>query len=160
MDHKIIVHNVEVRNERTETGVPVTARSKGKETHVVSATMRTNVENQRAFSLSLQNRRRKAMGTNKFEKSVSEVEVRLGRDLEDRAKTTLVVYTRSIRVILGIVPSVKITKQIRDGNQVKSTLFTHREVDSQPKKRPTNGGEGSVAKMKKPQATRLRIPRP
>ena len=66
------------------------------ETHVASATMKTNVENRRAHPLLLQNRRRKAMGNILRN---SEVRVRLGRDFEDRAKTTSVGNARTPRVI-------------------------------------------------------------
>ena len=59
------------------------------ETPAVSATMRTNVESQRTHPLQPQNRRQKAKGKI-FEREVSEVGVRLGRNLEDRAKTALV----------------------------------------------------------------------
>ena len=85
LEQKIRVRNVEARYERIETGVPATdkdnekpvsaGRSQGgcflngqrndsalKETLVVSAILRTNVENQCAHPLLLQNHRRKAMG--------------------------------------------------------------------------------------------------
>ena len=93
------------------------------ETHVVFTTMRTNVESQRAHHLLLQNRRRKAMGKTFEKDSLSEVGVRLGRDLEDRAKTASVGNARTSRVSFGILPCVRSTKLNRDANSVKSALL-------------------------------------
>ena len=73
------------------------------ETHVVSPTTRTNVVNQGAHPLLLQNRRLRALGKILRKESLSEVGVRHGRDLVDGAKTTLVGNARTPRVILGIL---------------------------------------------------------
>ena len=64
---------------------------------------RTNVVNQGAHPLLLQNRRLRALGKIIRKESLSEVGVRLGRDLVDGAKTTLVGNARTPRVILGIL---------------------------------------------------------
>ena len=53
----------------------------------------------------------------------SEVGVRLGRDYEDNAKTTSVGNARTPRVIPGILPCVRTTKQNRDANSVNSALL-------------------------------------
>ena len=60
-----------------------------KETHVVSATMRTNVENQRAHPLLRQNRRRRTTGKLLRKDVFSEAGVRLGREIEDRTQSEL-----------------------------------------------------------------------
>ena len=52
--------------------------------------MSVNVENQRAHPLRLKNRRRKATGKILRKESLSEAGVRLGKDFEDRAKSTSV----------------------------------------------------------------------
>ena len=51
------------------------------------------------------------MGKILRKKSLSEVGVRLGRDLEDPAKSTLAGNVRIPRVITGILPCVRNTKQ-------------------------------------------------
>ena len=89
------------------------------ETLVVSATMRINVEKQCAHPLLLQNRRLKAMGKILRKEKLSVTGVRLGRELEDRAKTPSVDSARAHYVILGILPYVKTAKQYRDAGLVK-----------------------------------------
>ena len=125
VDQKIRARNVEARNKRTENAI--NGKHEGsaqKETLGVSAMMRTNVENRRARPLLLPIRRRKAIGKIIRKKSLSEVRVRPGRNLEDRAMTTLAGYVRTIRVIIGIHPCVRITTQDRDADSVKSSLFS------------------------------------
>ena len=70
----------------------------------------------------------------------SEVGVRLGRDFEDRAKTTSVGNARTPRVIPGILSCVRTTKQNRDANSVNSALLCTERL--------TNGGQGSIALWK------------
>ena len=53
-------------------------------------------------------------------------------------------------MIIGILPCVKITDLIRDGKFGEKCTFKHKEVDSQPNKKPKKrGGKGSVALLKK-----------
>ena len=96
------------------------------------------MENQRAHPFLLQNRRRKATGKILRKDSLSEAGVRLGRDLEDRAKTTSVRHSRTFGVILGNLPCVRITEQNRDANSVKSTLLCTERLTVSPTKDRTN----------------------
>ena len=113
------------------------------ETLAVSATMRTNVENQRAHPLLLQNRRQNSIGTVLRKDGLSEAKVRLGRDMEGRAKTTSVGNAQTPRVIYGSLPCVRITKPNRAANSVISALLcTERLTVSQ-----TNDRKRMVVKV-------------
>ena len=100
----------------------------------VSATVRISVEKQHGRPLLLNNRRRQTTGKTSKGKSP--------RD------STLVETVRTRRVVLGILPYVKITKQ--SGCKFgEKWIFRHKEVDSQPDKKPKNTGcKGSVALLK------------
>ena len=72
------------------------------------------------------------MGKILRQERLSEVGVRLGRDIEDCAKTTSVGNARTPRVILGTLPCVGITKPNQAANSVTSDLFcTERQTVSQ-----------------------------
>ena len=60
--------------------------------------------------------------------------VRLGRDLEDRAKTTSVGSARNRSVILGIFPYLTSTKQNRDAHSVNSALLCTERLAVRPTK--------------------------
>ena len=67
-------------------------------------------------------------------KKLSEVGVRLGKDLEDRAKTASEEKCTNPLCDSWHSPSVKITYRTRDANSVKCALM-HREADNQPNKK-------------------------
>ena len=114
-----------------------------KETHAASATMRVNVESQRGGPLLLQKRRRKAKKTVRREDH-SRASVRSGRGIEDRAKITWMEIARTPRVILGILPCVRVT-----AGSLKKCLFLKKEADHQLNKRPKKGvRKGSVGQSK------------
>ena len=118
-----------------------------KETHVVSATIRTNVENGSAHPLLPQNRSRKAMGKDHREESLSKAGVRLGRDLEDRAKTTSIGNSRTLVCFLE---SSRVSESQKSGCKFGETCsFVHRDFHSHSS---PNGKrmvcEGSVALLK------------
>ena len=66
---------------------------------------------------------------------------------------------RTPRVLLGILPSVRIANLNRDASSVKGVRFcTKRLADRQPNKRPKKGGgKGSVALFKECKTVGLRI---
>ena len=66
------------------------------------------------------------------------------------ARITLVEVARTPRVLLGILPSVRIANLNRAASSVKGVRFcTKRLVDRQPNKRPKKGGgKGSAALLK------------
>ena len=105
------------------------------ETHAASATMRVNVECQRGGPLLLEKRRRKAKKTVRREDH-SPASVRSGRDIEDRAKITWMEIARTPRVILGILPCVRITDLYRAACSMKCDHFcTRRLIVSRTKDR-------------------------
>ena len=74
------------------------------------------------------------MGKSLRKEKLSEAGVRLGRDLEDRAKTTSVGSVRNHCVILGILPYAKGTKQNRDAHSVNSALLCTERLAVSPTK--------------------------
>ena len=68
--------------------------------------------------------------------NLSEAVVPLKRDSESRARITSKKIVRICHVIVGILPYVKITYRNRHANSVKKCMFKHKEVDSQPNKKP------------------------
>ena len=116
-------------------GIAIHGKQKGsaqKETLVVPATMRTR------SSLPAPEPQTKSDGKILRKDSLSEAGVRLGRGLEDRAKTASVGHSRTFGVILGILPSVRITEQNRDANSVKSALLCTERLTVSPTNDRTN----------------------
>ena len=83
------------------------------------------------------------------EERVSDAGVHLGSCLDNRAEITSKVSARGHLVIFGILLSVNVIKQNQDVNSVTNVLFTHRQVEDQPSKKPKkNGDKSAVALLK------------
>ena len=67
--------------------------------------------------------------------SLSEALVRLGREIEEVANGTSVGNARTPRVILGILPCVRITKPNRAANSVKGVLLCTERLTVSHRKR-------------------------
>ena len=68
------------------------------------------------------------------------------RKTENRTEITQVESVRTRHVIFGLFPCVKITKHYPDVDSVKKCMFGHKEVHSQPNKKPKKtGGKCFVA---------------
>ena len=125
MDQKIRARNFEARSERIEKGAPakgkgkpVRAERKQEECYQWKAIGKCTKRD--ACSFRHDENKPGESWKNHRKKSLSEVGVPLGRDLEERAKTTSVGESTNPRVITGIFPCVKITNQNRDTNSAQS----------------------------------------
>ena len=66
--------------------------------------------------------------------------------MKDRGEIPLMEIVRIRHVIIGILQYVKIYKTQSGCKFVEKLVFMHKEIDSQPYKRPKkNGGKGSVS---------------
>ena len=170
LDQKIRAQKIEARNERIEKGAPakrqkgnlsawkgskenaINGKTKGKCTKEDACSFRHD-ENKCGKSTSSSRPApeppTKSDGKNLRKKRLSEVGVRLGRDLEDRAKTTLVGNVRTPRVTTGILPCVRSTKENRDADSVKCALScSERLTISLTTDQKKSRGKGSVALLK------------
>ena len=144
LDQKVRARNFEARNDRPATGTPATSRSKGKSVSVTRkqgdcCPWKAKGKGTEEDACSLRHDESKSgkltrsscatpkSQTHNDGKSSStgrpEAAVHLDKKFEDRAMITLVGFARTPRVIIGVLPCVRVTNLTRAAISVKSARF-------------------------------------